>query len=178
MFCANYGAPERFEKCTFKRIFRGFLVFLIKTKKKWHSYFLESTDRSRLSNTTADSAFESWNHELCVFDDFEGWFHRDLKSALPSGISENFRRFDENYFGSKVFRKWQDMMWIASAVQLHIYNETASANNSCGSPRWKYHTTSKFWVYIIASTCYGYKYIAHGVICLSHKLLAGIFCIF
>ncbi len=33
MFYTNYGALKRFEKCAFKRIFRGFSVFLIKPKK-------------------------------------------------------------------------------------------------------------------------------------------------
>ena len=54
--------------------------------------------------------------------------HRDLKSALPSGISENFRRFWWKLFWFKVFRKWQDMMWITFAVHQspYLYNETVT----------------------------------------------------
>ena len=162
MFYTNYEALERFEKCTFKRIFRGFSVFLIKTKKKWHRYFLEYTDRSRLSNTIVDSAFESWNHELWVFDDFEGYY---INHAVPQRFEKctskrDFREFSAFLMKIILVQKFleSDRIWCELRLlynKLHIYNEPASANNSCGSPRWKYHTTSKFWVYIIVSTCYG-----------------------
>ena len=141
----------------FSRIFGVF----DKNQKKWHRYFLEYTDRFRLSNTIVDIAFESWNHELWVFDDFEGYY---INNAVTQRFKKctykrDFREFsaflmniilDQNFLESD--RIWCELRLLYNRLQ--IYNEPASTNNFCGSPRWKYHTASNFWVYVIGSTWY------------------------
>ena len=139
-------------------------------QKKWHGYFVEYTNHFRLSNTIVDSAFESWNHELWVFDDFEGYH---INNAVTQRFEKctykrDFREFSAflmKIIWAQIFlesdRLWRELRLLYT--KLHIYNEPGSTNNSCGSPRWKYHTTSKFWVYYCVNMLW-IKYTAHDII--------------